>query len=104
VSARVAASGEANRPLSQLGATLTFVNDLETIKAVQAVFDNVYESVRGVPDMDWIVLYNPQPKVIEDLSAARGGNVLGLENVTNDQIGKHTLERSFSSAWLLTRS
>ena len=75
----------------QLAATLTFINDIETIRAVQAVFDAVHDSIRHIPDMDWVVIYNPQPRVIESFSASRGGNVLGLEGVKDDQIGEQIL-------------
>jgi hypothetical protein len=42
-----------------------------------------------VPDMDWIFLYSPQPKVIERHSY--GGNVLGRQDTRDDQIGKWIL-------------
>jgi hypothetical protein len=67
-------------------ATLTFVNDLETLVQVQAATDAIYEEIRDkVPNLDWLFSYNPQPKVMHTHAAARGGNSLGLDNLDHNQ-------------------
>lgn len=70
----------------QVGATITFVNDRKTLEAVQRVTDEIYAKLAHVPGLDYIFFYVPQPRVIQKYSKARGGNVLGLDNVENDQI------------------
>jgi hypothetical protein len=78
---------------SEAYATLTFVNDLETLKQVQAATDAIYEQIRDdVPDLDWMFSYNPQPKVMITHSAARGGNSLGLQSLNHDQTGNYLHE------------
>ncbi len=69
---------------------MTFKNDLQTLQTVQRITNEIYKKARDtVPDMDWISLYSPQPKVIERHNY--GGNVLGRQNTGDDQIGKGTL-------------
>ncbi|KAJ9132960.1 FAD binding domain protein [Coniochaeta hoffmannii] len=67
-------------------ATATFANDLETLKQVQAATDSIYDHLRDqVPNLDWMFSYNPQPKAMITHAPARGGNSLGLENLSHDQ-------------------
>jgi len=74
-------------PLRELGVTLSFVNDADTLIKVNEIYQEIYEDLKDIPDMDYIYFFIPQPKVIQTHSAKRGGNSLGLEGVTNDQIG-----------------
>jgi hypothetical protein len=77
----------ANSLIRELTATLTFVNDLETLQQVQAATDGIYEQIKDrVPGLDWMFSYNPQPQVMTTYSAARGGNSLGLASLNHDQI------------------
>ncbi|KAJ9144961.1 FAD binding domain-containing protein [Pleurostoma richardsiae] len=82
-----------------LGATVTFKNDLATLDAVQAVTNEIYSELTNVTDMDFLFNYVPQPKVIETHSAARGGNVLGLEAVDHDQIVAFLTPRWLDAAY-----
>ncbi|KAB5547382.1 6-hydroxy-D-nicotine oxidase [Coniochaeta sp. 2T2.1] len=69
-----------------LTATLTFVNDLETLTQVQAATDAIYEEIKdSVRNLDWMFSYNPQPLAMTAHAAARGGNSLGLESLDHDQ-------------------
>ena len=69
-----------------LTATITFVNDLETLTQVQAATDAIYQEIKDqVPNLDWMFSYNPQPKVMIARTKARGGNSLGLQNLNHDQ-------------------
>lgn len=69
-----------------LTATTTFVNDLETLTQVQAATDAIYEEIKDqVPNLDWMFSYNPQPEVMMDHAATRGGNSLGLGSLKHDQ-------------------
>ena len=69
---------------------MTLKNDLQTLQTVQRITNEIYRKTNDtVPDMDWISLYSPQPKVIERHNS--GGNVLGRQDTRDDQIGKGTL-------------
>ncbi|KAH8900830.1 FAD binding domain protein [Thozetella sp. PMI_491] len=67
-------------------ATVTVKNDLDTLKAIHAATDVLYKTVNHVPRMDFVFMYVPQPRVIQNFAETRGGNVLGLENIEHDQI------------------
>ncbi len=78
-------------------ATVTFVNDADTLSKVQALTDQIAaEYMAKVPEMDWLFFYVPQPKVIQSYSKARGGNVLGLDGVGHDQISMSKPSLPFS--------
>ena len=71
---------------SEATATMTFANDLETLKQVQAATDAIYQQIKDqVPNLDWMFSYNPQPKAMITHARARGGNSLGLDTLAHDQ-------------------
>jgi hypothetical protein len=68
---------------------VTFKNNLATLQTVQRITDHIYiEAGATVPDMDWVLLYSPQPKAIDLHGLRNGGNVLGRQHTRDDQIGK----------------
>lgn len=67
---------------------MTFVNDDATIRAVQNVTDAVYETIKHIPNLNYVFIYTPQPQVTNSYSAAAGGNMLGLAGTTVDRVGK----------------
>ncbi len=82
---------------SDLVASVTFINDPNTLLQVQAMTATVYEQIKSnVPNMDWLFLYTPQPKIIQTYSKARGGNVLGLADLDHDQISKSRIRTTCS--------
>jgi hypothetical protein len=70
-----------------LSATVTFRNDLETIQEIHNITNQIYATVKDVPDLEWIFFYVPQPKIIESHAAKRGGNILGLAADPTDEVG-----------------
>ncbi|KAK3305084.1 6-hydroxy-D-nicotine oxidase [Chaetomium strumarium] len=75
------------RGYRNLWATVTFKNNLATLQTVQRITDHIYiEAGATVPDMDWILLYSPQPKAIDLHGLRNGGNVLGRQHTRDDQI------------------
>jgi len=73
-------------------ATITFKNDLEILKQVQAATDVFYQQIKDkVPGLDWMFSHNPQPKVLATHSVKRGGNSLGLAGLQLDQICKYLI-------------
>lgn len=67
---------------------MTISNDLETLREVWEASDAVYNSLSARDKIDWLVSFVPQPKMQQSHAAHRGGNMLGLDNVEEDQIGK----------------
>lgn len=71
-----------------LTATITFKNDLLALREVHKVTLELYESIQGVPDMDFIFSYVPLPFTVVSQSLLRGGDVLGLDRNPKDRICK----------------
>lgn len=69
-------------------ATVSFVNDLPTLKRAHEItvelYDEVKDSVKG--EMEWLFAYEPLPTLFSKHSRARGGNVIGLDREKNDLI------------------
>lgn len=66
-------------------ATITFKNDPATLFAVHNASDQVYLKYNAtVPYLDWVVFYVPTAKIDASHAAARGGNVLGLDEDPED--------------------
>jgi FAD/FMN-containing dehydrogenase len=92
-------------------ASVTISNDLDTLREVWEASDAVYDSLSAKNKIDWLVSFVPQPKMQQSHAASRGGNMLGLENVEEDQIGKLThhlgpsivLTPPILVVWLLSR-
>ena len=61
--------------------TLTFANDLRVMTKAHEIYLDVLENLKAKATGDWgiYVLYQPLPPAYWKNSAARGGNVLGLE-------------------------
>ena len=79
-------------PVSRvLMADAAFVNDMEALKAVYEVTMDIKRSLSHVPDLVWDFQFDPLPRHIIEASNARGGNVLGLENVTEDMQSKYLI-------------
>ena len=69
-----------------LFSTLTFANDLETMKQVDAEGLKLRAKYENVPGLQWYQIYQPLPASFTKLSAERGGNVLGLDRVKGNSI------------------
>lgn len=69
-------------------ATVTIDNDLDTLREIWEAGDAVYDAIPGKEKIQWLVSLVPQPTVQQSYSAKSGGNLLGLENAKDDQIGK----------------
>ena len=68
-------------------ATITFKNDPATLFAVHNASDQVYLKYnKRVKYLDWVNFYVPTAKIDSTHAAARGGNVLGLEENAEDLI------------------
>ncbi|RMZ66126.1 FAD binding domain containing [Pyrenophora seminiperda CCB06] len=61
--------------------TLTFVNDIKVMKKAHEIYLDVLSNLKAKATGDWAIytLYQPLPPAYWRESAARGGNVLGLE-------------------------
>lgn len=79
-----------------LTATFTIANDFRTLREVHRVTMELYESLKGVRDMDFIFSYVPLPSVVTRQSLARGGDVLGLNRKPRDRICECVLRLIFS--------
>ncbi|KAI7151780.1 hypothetical protein KC349_g9324 [Hortaea werneckii] len=66
-----------------VGATVTFKNDLETLRAVLRIADEVFQKVSHVQNMTWIFSFEPLTRNVIQRSKAQGGNVMGLDNKTD---------------------
>lgn len=71
-----------------LMADATFVNDMQALKAVYKVTMEIKDTLSHVPDLIWDFQFEPLPRHIIEASNARGGNVLGLDSVTEDMLSK----------------
>lgn len=85
------------RGYRDLMATVTFVNNLDVMQAVQNATLEIYNSVASVPDMQWIYSYEPLPSFFTQASTERGGNMLGL-NRTQDNLIVMMLSPRWQSA------
>lgn len=70
-------------------ATVTVSSDRDTLLDFWKATDAVYNNITVKDQIDWLVSIVPQPRIQESYSSARGGNILGLENVQDDQIGMY---------------
>lgn len=50
--------------------------------------DEIYNGLEHKDQVDWMISFIPQPMVQQSYAARSGGNSLGLQSVTDDQIGK----------------
>jgi hypothetical protein len=68
-------------PSSVYFGTLTFDNDLRVMTKAHEIYKDVLANLKAKAKGDWgiYVLYQPLPPAYWKNSAARGGNVLGLE-------------------------
>ena len=61
------------------------MNDLDTIVGVHNITGDIYAEAKAcVPNMDWIIFYQPQPKVVETY----GTSLLNLSHLDHDQMRK----------------
>jgi hypothetical protein len=72
--------------LRDLFATVTFANDADIITEVYAISQKLLEPVKATKGLKWITMFQPLPTVITSHSVARGGNVLGLDRATTNQV------------------
>lgn len=80
------------------GATVTFKNSLRALTAAQRITDAIFETVTNVTDLQFTFVYEPIPRLYAEHSLARGGNVLGLDNV-DDKIRKSKTVRIARPSW-----
>ncbi|KAJ3485105.1 hypothetical protein NLG97_g6891 [Lecanicillium saksenae] len=67
-------------------ASVTISNDKATMLDFWKAIDKVYNGLEVKNQIDWLVSIVPQPKLQETYAKARGGNVLGLQDVDEDQL------------------
>ncbi|KAM3435921.1 hypothetical protein MY4824_004583 [Beauveria thailandica] len=70
-------------------ASVTVSNDKDTLLDFWKAVDAVYDGLTVKDRIDWLVSVVPQPQIQETYGESRGGNVLGLENVEEDQLGNY---------------
>lgn len=68
-------------------ASVTVSNDEDTLLDFWKAADAVYNGLEVKGQIDWLVSVVPQPQLQETHAEARGGNVLGLGAVKEDQLG-----------------
>ena len=66
----------------------TFVNDYETIKGVYNITIEIMKTVSHVPDLTWDFQFEPLSRHTIEASLARGGNVMGLDSLEEDLLGR----------------
>ncbi|ATY62900.1 FAD binding domain [Cordyceps militaris] len=67
-------------------ASVTVSNDKATLLAFWKAADVVYNGLKVQNQIDWLVSVVPQPSLQETYAERRGGNVLGLQDVQEDQL------------------
>ncbi|EJP63046.1 6-hydroxy-D-nicotine oxidase [Beauveria bassiana ARSEF 2860] len=67
-------------------ASVTVSNDKDTLLDFWKAVDDVYDGLTVKDRIDWLVSVVPQPQIQQTHAKSRGGNVLGLENVEQDQL------------------
>lgn len=99
-------------PYSYVTASITISNDYQTLREIWDASDKVYNAIPAMAKVDWMMSFVPQPVVQQQYAAKTGGNVLGLSNVKEDQIGMKlplkglcclNLTNAFLVLWLLSR-
>ncbi|KAI7366236.1 hypothetical protein KC328_g18515, partial [Hortaea werneckii] len=68
------ASAFMSKGFRDVGATVTFKNDLETLRAVHRIADEVFQKVSHVQNMTWIFSFEPLTRNVIQRSKAQGGN------------------------------
>jgi hypothetical protein len=68
--------------------TLTFANDIRVMIKAHEIYMDVLSNLKAKATGDWqiYVLYQPLTPAYWRPSAAKGGNVLGLERFGNDAL------------------
>lgn len=77
---------------------VTFVNDLEVIKAVHKITMDVRDTLSHVPNLTWDFQFEPLPRHFIQASNALGGNVMGLDDAQDDLLGKLTILFTLSTS------
>ncbi|OAA79999.1 FAD binding domain protein [Akanthomyces lecanii RCEF 1005] len=67
-------------------ASVTVSNDKDTLLDFFKAADAVYDGLEVKNQIDWLVSIVPQPQLQEMYARERGGNVLGLQDVKEDQL------------------
>ncbi|KAJ4858133.1 FAD binding domain-containing protein [Trichoderma breve] len=70
----------------QVTSSITFSNDYVTVRDIWDVTDEIYNGLEHKDQVDWMISFIPQPMVQQSYAARSGGNSLGLQSVTDDQI------------------
>lgn len=66
---------------------MTIGNHLQTLREIWDAGDAVYNAIPAKDKIQWLVSLVPQPTIQQSYSEKRGGNLLGLDAVNEDQIG-----------------
>ncbi|KAH8892205.1 FAD-binding domain-containing protein [Thozetella sp. PMI_491] len=69
-----------------LMADATFVNDLETLKGVNNITLEIFQKYSYIPNLTWDYQLEPLSRHIIQASNAKGGNVMGLEEIEDQLI------------------
>ena len=81
---------EAAFDLRDLFSTLTFANDAKLIQDVYTISQNILndpaENIKEAEGLNWVTMFQPLPTVFSKHSVERGGNVLGLDRATENQV------------------
>ena len=81
------------------GATVTFKKSFEALTIAQNITDAVFLTVSNLTDLQFTFVYEPLPRLYTEHSLMRGGNSMGLNNITEDlvckseTIGEHFIDR-----------
>ncbi|KAL6694378.1 FAD-binding domain-containing protein [Trichoderma pleuroticola] len=70
----------------QVTSSITFSNDYATVRDIWDVTDEIYNGLEHKDQVDWMISFIPQPMVQQSYATRSGGNSLGLQSVTDDQI------------------
>lgn len=81
-------------------ASVTIGNDLKTLREIWNAGDAVYNAIPAKDKIQWLVSLVPQPTIQQSYSKKRGGNILGLDSVDEDQIGKSLQVVKFCGSYL----
>jgi hypothetical protein len=72
-----------------LAGTYTFDNDDKTVAAVQKVTEDIYQTIKDIPKLEYIWTYIPMPYTVIEQSELRGGDMLGLSRRKKDRISQY---------------
>ncbi|KAI9810443.1 MAG: hypothetical protein M1826_003612 [Phylliscum demangeonii] len=72
--------------INDIFTTLTFANDPRMLTYALSVSNAALEPFKSSPDLNWVTMFQPLPRIITDHGIKLGGNVLGLDRTPGNLV------------------